>query len=261
MENLKFKGKVVLVTGSSTGIGRATALEFAKEGAAVVVNCAKSVDKARKVVKEIETLGGNAIFIQADISNENKVKRMVQQVVKKLGRIDILVNNAGVGFQSTFLELSAANFQKTINVNLIGTFLCLKYAAKEMLNNGHNSSKNRGKIINVSSIRGLENCARKDMIDYSAAKAGVISLTKSLSKELTPFGININAVAPAITKTDLIKNLSLEAQQRAVEGALVKRMAEPEEIAKAILFLASEEANYIAGEVLVIDGGYNLTKL
>ena len=137
----------------------------------------------------------------------------------------------------------------------------LKHVAKAMIS--HNSVVDgvRGKIVNVASIRGLENCARKDMVDYSASKAGVINLTKSLAKELTPLGINVNAVAPAITKTELVKNLSEDAQKKAVAGSLIKRMAKPEEIAKAILFLASEDANYITGEVLVIDGGYNLTAL
>ena len=251
----RFQDKVALVTGSSTGIGRATAIELAKEGALVIINCKQSTDKAHQVVHQIKEFGGKAMFIQADISKEDEVKAMVKQIIEKHGKIDILVNNAGITRQSKFLELSPEDFQKTININLIGTFLCLKHVAQEMI------LKHKGKIVNVASIRGLENCARKDMVDYSAAKAGVISLTKSLAKELSPQGIQVNAVAPGITETELIKNLSADAQKAAVDGAIIKRMAEPKEIAKAILFLASEDANYITGEVLVIDGGYNLTKL
>ena len=261
MAGQKFKDKIVLVTGSSAGIGRAAVIEFSKEGATVIVNCAKSIDKALAVVEEIEKMGGKAFFIQCDISNEDQVKNMVKIAIDKFGRIDVLVNNAGITRQSNFLELSVEDFQKTLNTNLIGTFMCLKYVAKEMINKNPVTNLNKGKIINVSSIRGLENCARKDMIDYSVSKAGVISLTKSLAKELTPLGININAIAPAITKTDFVKNLSKDALEKAVEGSIIKRMARPEEIAKAILFLASEDANYITGEVLVVDGGYNLTKL
>jgi 3-oxoacyl-[acyl-carrier protein] reductase len=184
----------------------------------------------------------------------------VSEIENKYKKVDVLVNNAGITKQSRFLDLTLSDFQKTLDVNLLGTFLCLKHISKLMLKNKI-SNIGRGKIVNVASIRGLENCARKDMVDYSVSKASVINLTKSIAKDLTPLGINVNAVAPAITRTDLVKNLSKEAQKKAVEGSLIKRMADPVEIAKAILFLASEDANYITGEVLVIDGGYNLTQL
>jgi len=257
----EFKNKVVLITGSSTGIGRSTALGFAKEGAKVVVNCVRSVKKAESVVQKIRKSGGEAIFVRGDVSMEDQVDKMIQAVLKEFGRIDILVNNAGIAKQNNLFELSVEDFRKTLDVNLLGTFLCIKYAARAMLKNKPDKHSIRGKIVNVASIRGLENCARKDLLDYSAAKAGVISLTKSLAKELTPEGININAVAPAITKTELVKNLTQEARKRAVQDSIIKRMAEPEEIAAGILFLASEGANYMTGEVMVIDGGYNLTRL
>ncbi len=244
-----------MVTGASRGIGKATAIEFAKQGATAIINYQKSVTEANEAVEEIKILGGKAIACQCDVSSENQVKSMVVKIMGECSKIDVLVNNAGFAKQNSLSGLSAEDFRKTLEVNLLGPFLCTKYVAAEMIRTGG------GKIVNVSSIRGLENCARKDIIDYSAAKAGVINITKSLAKELTPFGINVNAVAPAITRTELAKKLTEEAKQKAIAGSLIKRMAEPLEIAKAILFLASEDANYITGEVLVIDGGYNLTEL
>lgn len=252
---MKFKDKVVLVTGSSTGIGKSTAVEFAKEGAIVIVNSFKHLDKGKEVVKEIQKLGSKSILIKCDVSNEKQVKNMIDSIIKKFGKIDILINNAGIAEDGELFSLSVKEFKKTLDINLIGVFLCIKYAAKEMV------KRKKGKIVNVSSIRGLENCARKDIIDYSAAKAGVINLTKSLAKELTPKGINVNCVAPGITNTEMIKTLTGEARKKAIDGTLLKRMAQPQEIARAILFLASEDANYITGECLVVDGGYNLTAL
>ncbi len=252
---MRFENKVVLVTGSSTGIGKTTAIEFAKEGASVVINCFSSPEKGRNTAREITDSGGKAEFIQADVSKESQVNKMFEEIIRNYGRLDALVNNAGFAKQSSFFDLTVPAFQKTLDVNLIGTFLCSKYAARQMVKQGS------GSIVSVASIRGLENCARKDLIDYSIAKAGVINLTKSLAKELTPYGINVNAVAPAITRTELVKNLSEQAKQKAVGGCLLKRMAEPIEIAKSILFLSSSDASYITGEVLVIDGGYNLTAL
>jgi 3-oxoacyl-[acyl-carrier protein] reductase len=251
----RFENKVVLVTGSSKGIGKATAMEFVEEGAKVVINYLKSLDKAQEALQQAESLKGTALIMPCDVSDEKQVKEMVRCVIERFGRIDILINNAGITKQSNLKDLSVEDFRTMLNTNLLGTFLCSKYVALEMM------KQKSGKIINVASIRGLENCARKDMLDYSASKAAVINLTKSLAKELAQYGINVNAVAPGITKTDLALALSDEAKMKAVEGTLLKRMAMPEEIAKAILFLASDDADYIVGEVLVIDGGYNLTKL
>ncbi len=252
---MRFKDKVVLVTGASRGIGKSTALEFAKEGATVIVNSFSHVEKGKEVVKEIEQLGSKSLLIKCDVSNGIQVKKMISIIIKKFGRIDILINNAGFVKDGELFSLSLEDFKKTLDVNLLGVFLCIKYAAKEMI------KRKKGKIVNVSSIRGLENCARKDIIDYSAAKAGVINLTKSLAKELTPKGINVNCVAPGITNTEIIKGLTGEARRKAIDGTLLKRMAEPTEIAKTILFLASDDASYITGECLVVDGGYNLKEL
>jgi len=255
MKNDEFKGKIVLITGASSGIGAATAIKFAKLGAKVVINYKSSTIKANTIVKQIHSSGGTAISIKCDISNESQVKKMAKKINLSFGKVDILVNNAGFAKQNSFLSLNKADFQKTLDVNLIGPFLCCKHMVDGMI------KKQYGKIINISSIRGLNSCARKDIIDYSAAKAGLINLTCSLAKELTPHGINVNAIAPAITRTELIKKLSNAAKQKALEGSLIKRMIEPDEIAHSILFLSSKHSDYITGEVITIDGGYRLTSL
>lgn len=255
MKSARFKGKVALITGSSTGIGCATALAFAQEGARVVVNCTRSIKQGEAVAREIQKAGGEAIFVQADVSKETEVKKMFAAVAKKWRGVDILVNNAGIARQSTLAELTPEAFMHTIAVNLLGPFLCIKYAASYMKKRGS------GAIVNVASIRGLDVCARKDLIDYSASKAGVINLAISLAKELGPDGIRVNAVAPGITESELVKKLSPEAKAKAVAGTIFKRMARPEEIARTILFLASDDASYITGETITADAGYRLTEL
>lgn len=252
---MRFKDRVIIVTGSSRGIGKSTALAFSEEGATVIINCHKDSHAGENVAEEIRRSGKKARFIRADISNENEVRGMVDEVIASYGKIDVLINNAGFAKQSALEDLSSDDFKKTLDINLVGPFLCSKYVFPEM------RKKSYGRIVMVSSIRGLENCARKDLIDYSAAKAGVISVAIAMAKEGAAYGINVNVVAPAITRTELARNLTDEAKRAAVEGSFLKRMAEPEEVRGAILFLASEEASYITGEVLVVDGGYRLTKL
>ncbi|OHA04239.1 MAG: hypothetical protein A3J58_01060 [Candidatus Sungbacteria bacterium RIFCSPHIGHO2_02_FULL_52_23] len=255
MKVLRLKGKVALITGSSTGIGRATALACAAEGARVVVNCARTIEQGRAVAAEIKAAGGDAIFVQADVSREADVKKMFATVAKKWRGVDVLVNNAGIARQSTLAELTPEAFMHTLAVNLLGPFLCIKYAAPTM------RKQKSGAIVNVASIRGLDVASRKDLIDYSASKAGVINLTISLAKELGPDGIRVNAVAPGITESELVKRLSPEAKGKAVAGTIFKRMAQPEEIARVILFLASDDASYITGETITADAGYRLTEL
>lgn len=252
---MRFEGKVAVVTGSSTGIGRATARAFAREGAKVVINCARTPEQGVAAAREIAASGGEVLFIRCDVSRERAVRNLFAAAEKKWGGVDILVNNAGIAEQSTLERLSATAFMHTLAVDLVGPFLCAKYAAPLM------RAKKSGAIVNVASIRGLAACARKDLIDYSAAKAGVINLTVSLAKELGTFGIRVNAIAPGITESELVKRLSDEAKQKAVAGTIFKRMARPEEIASAILFLASDDASYITGETLVADAGYRLTAL
>lgn len=242
---MRLKNKVALITGSSRGIGRATALEFAKEGAKVIVNYSKSEKEANEVVNEIKKIS-DAIAIKCDVSDEQQVKKMIEKTVQKFGRIDILVNNAGIVFDIPLMEKTVEQWRKVFDVNLIGMFLCSKYAAPHM--------PNGGKIVNVSSTNGI-NTPGPESTDYDASKAGVIILTRNLAKELSP-RITVNCVAPGWVDTDMNKKLPKEFVKEETEKVYLKRFAKPEEIAKAILFLASDDSSYVTGSTLIVDGGY-----
>lgn len=248
---MKFKNKVAVITGSSRGIGKATALLFAQKGAKVVVNCRTDRKRGCKVVDEIKKFGHDAVFIQADVSKSEGVKKLFQETIKVFGTVDILVNNAGIIRPKPFLELSAEDLEKTFSTNVIGVFLCAQEAAKIML------KKKQGKIINIASMRGLPHCGREGIMGYSVSKAAVINFTKTLAKELAPH-INVNAVAPGFTETEMTKVLDENTRQSVIEDTYLKRFIQPEEIAKAVLYLASDDANAVTGEVLVIDSGYSL---
>ena len=196
---MKLKNKVALITGASKGIGRATALLFAKEGAKVAVNYFSSEDEAKSVVKEINDIGSEAIAIKCDVSNEDQVKSMIDQVLKEFGSIDILVNNAGIVFDVPFLERTVEQWRRTLDVNLLGTFLCSKYSSESL------KKTNNGKIINVSSTNAID-CFSPEAMDYDASKAGIIILTRDLAKELAP-NIRVNAVAPGWVDTEMNKDL------------------------------------------------------
>ncbi len=246
MNAKKLEGKVAVVTGSSRGIGKAIALEFARNGAKVVVNYIKSKEEAEKVVGEIKKIGWGAVAIMADVSDEKQVKKMFEEAVKKFGRIDILVNNAGIVFDVPFKERTVEQFKKTLDVNLLGVFLCCKYAAPHILKGG--------RIINISSTNGI-NSFCPDSMDYDASKAGVIILTKDLAKELAP-NILVNAIAPGWVNTEMNKKLPKDFVEEETKNIYLKRFAKPEEIAKTALFLASEDSSFITGDVIIIDGGY-----
>ena len=242
---MKLKDKVAIITGSTKGMGKATALLFAKEGDKVVIN-SLSDEKEDSIKKEIEKDGGVAMFIKADISDPKDIEKLFKETVDAFGTVDILVNNAGIHNPKDFFDLTKEDWEKMLEVNLIGIFLCSREAAKIMLD--HKS----GRIINIASVRGLPHCSRPGNMDYSASKAGVINLTKSLAKVLAP-NIQVNAIAPGPTDTpmsswsdDDLKNTPLG------------RLLEPEEIAQGTFFLAAEAPSSLTGEVIVIDGGYNL---
>lgn len=245
---MKLKNKIALITGSSGGIGKATALLFAKEGAKVAVNYFSSENEAKSVVEEIQKIGSEAIAIKCDVSNEEQVISMVDQVLSKFGSIDILVNNAGIVFDVPFLERTVEQWKKTLDVNLLGTFLCSKYASEPL------KKTNNGKIINISSTNAID-CFSPEAMDYDASKAGIIILTRDFAKELAP-EIRVNAIAPGWVDTKMNKDLPQDFIDEEIKNIYLKRFAKPEEIAKAILFLASDDASYITGSILKVDGGH-----
>ena len=241
--------KVVLITGSSKGIGKATAVEFAKVGGyKVVINYLtdkKNAEELSNYLKQeykIETL-----VIKADVSNEEQVKEMIQEIINKFGRIDVLVNNAGIAIDKEFEDRTVEDWKRTLEVNTIGTFLVSKYASENMMDN------KSGKIINVSSTNGI-NTFFPSSIDYDASKAAIINLTYNLAIQFAPH-INVNAVAPGWVNTEMNKELPKDLIEEETEKIYKKRFAEPEEIAKVICFLASEDAEYINGTVIKVDGG------
>ncbi len=243
----RFDGKVAIVTRSSRGIGKATALSFAGEGASVIVNYSKSQDEAQSAVNEIKKLGSDAIAIKCDVSKEEQVKQMVEETIKKFGKIDILVNNAGIVFDAPFEKRTVEQWKRTLEVNLIGVFLCSKYAAHYM------KKQKYGAIVNVSSTNGIDSF-NPESIDYDASKAGVIILTKSLALELAP-EIRVNAVAPGWTDTAMNKDLPKNFIKEKTKNIYLKRWSKPKEIANAILFLASDDASFVTGSILKVDGG------
>jgi len=243
---MNFKGKVVLVTGSSRGIGRSIAVKFAKEGASVVINYRSSENQA-KAITEIISSYSDCMCIQADVSKEKDVKRMIDTIIERYGHLDILVNNAGIAIDNDFKDRHVKDWQETLNTNLIGVFLTSKYAGKYMLQNQY------GKIINISSTNGIDTIYPYS-IDYDASKAGLINMTKNLAIEFAPV-INVNAVAPGWVDTGMNDDLSKSYLKSEMERTLLKRFAEPEEIANVVLFLASDMARYIDGETIRVDGG------
>ena len=245
---MKLKNKVVLVTGSSTGIGKATALAFAKEGAKVIINSKSDSKGGEEIVKEIKKLKTQAIYIRADVSDEEAVARMFQEIIKQFGRLDILVNNAGLASGKPFVETTKKYWLEQFDSNFFGTVLCSKEAVKIMKQNG-------GKILNTASVRGLPDTGREGIMAYSTAKAAVINLTKTLAKEVAP-KIMVNAVAPGFTLTRNYDNYSEDLKQSFLDSTLLKKWIAPEEIADAFVYLAKSDA--ITGEILVVDGGFVL---
>jgi 3-oxoacyl-[acyl-carrier protein] reductase len=245
---MRLKGKVVLVTGAGRGIGRAIAKLFALEGAKVVINYSKSESEAASLAKEIEEIGGETLLVKADVSKTDQVKEMVKKVIDRFGRIDVLVNNAGVLFPAGFLDSTEEMWNRTIDVNLKGAYLCSKEVAPIML------SQRKGKIINIASVCGLAQHSALGNTPYAVSKAGVIGLTRSLAVNLGPY-INVNAIAPGVIDTDMVSFFTPERKRMIIEETLLKRVGRPEEVAKVALFLASEESDFITGEVITVSGG------
>tara|TARA_B100000315_G_scaffold193119_1_gene183609 strand:+ start:626 stop:1369 length:744 start_codon:yes stop_codon:yes gene_type:complete len=239
--------RVVLITGGSRGIGKAMSLMFANNGDIVAVNYLSNEEKAKEVVSEIEKVGGEAMAIKADVSKAVEVSNMVDKIVKQYGSIDVLINNAGHTKDVFLMLMEEKDWDAVMDTNLKGVFNCCKAVSREMI------EQKRGVIINVASLSGITGLAGQT--NYSAAKAGVIALTKSLSKELAPFGILVNAIAPGMVETEITENLPETTKKKFLDIIPLGRFGKPEEIAGVVRFLASPSATYLTGEVIVVSGG------
>ncbi len=246
---MDLKNKVVIVTGSRRGIGKAIALTLAKAGANVVVSDI-NLDDCNKVVEEIKTIGGNALAVKADISNPEEVKDVVKSTVKRFGKVDILVNNAGIYMQKSLTDVTEQDFDKILDINLKGVFLCSKAVVPEMIKQG------KGKIINITSIAGQVGFANSSA--YCASKGAIINITRELALELAQYKINVNAIGPGVIETAMTKDLLKDeaTKETLLANIPLNRIGKPEDIANAALFLASNNADYITGITLFVDGGW-----
>ncbi|MEX5286008.1 3-oxoacyl-[acyl-carrier-protein] reductase [Selenomonas sputigena] len=240
-------GKAALVTGASRGIGRAIALRLAAEGARVAINYAGNAKAAEEVKAAIEAAGGTALLCQADVADSAAVEAMIAEVVKAFGSLDILVNNAGITRDGLLLRMKDEDFDAVVDTNLKGVFYCTKAAAKIMM------KKRRGRIVNMASVVGLMGNAGQ--ANYAAAKAGILGFSKSVARELASRGITVNMVAPGFIGTDMTAVLPDTVKEKMLEDIPLGRMGEPEDVAEAVLFLVSDQASYITGQVVNVDGG------
>ena len=238
-------GKVAVVTGASRGIGRAVAIRLASEGAAVVINYNGSKDRAEEVKKEIEA--AKAEIKQCNVSDYAACEEMFKEIIAEFGSVDILVNNAGITRDGLLMKMSEEDYDAVLDTNLKGTFNCIRFVARQMI------KQRGGHIINMASVSGV--LGNAGQANYSASKAGVIGLTKSAARELASRGITVNAVAPGFINTEMTEVLSDKVKEGAVAQILLGKFGETEDIANAVAFLASDEARYITGQVLNVDGG------
>lgn len=245
---MRLKNKVALITGGGSGIGEATVLKFAEEGAKIVINDVNE-DNANKLAEKLKARDSEVLVCIADVCNKSDVEKMIKQVIEKFGRLDILVNNAGINRDSFVKKMTEEQWDKVININLKGTFLCAQAALGPMM------EQKSGRIINTASIGALGNLGQAN---YSASKAGVIGLTKTLALEGARYNINVNCVSPGATNTIMTASMPPEIADKVKKKIPLRRFAEPEEIANAHLFLASDESNYITGQVLFVDGGISV---
>ncbi len=250
MEDLK--NKVVVITGARRGMGKADALLFAEKGAKVVVSDISQED-CQKVVDEIEKKGGQAIAVKCDVSKKEEVDNLFKKTVEKFGRVDVLVNNAGICEFKPFLEMTEEEWDRTLDINLKGYFLCAQAAAKEM------AKQKSGVIVNIASVAmGQVGVGFPNIVHYCASKGGIAAMTEAMALELAPYNIRVNAIAPGMIETPMLDPIKQD--PKAMEGILARvplnRMGKPEEIADLVVFLASDKSSYITGSIVVIDGGW-----
>lgn len=246
----RFRGQSVIVTGGSRGIGRSVALAFAAEGADLVVNYAGNHDAANETARQIHELGSRCVLVQGSVAEPEVAERLVDSCLEHFGRIDVLVNNAGVSHDGYMMMLSDRLWQSTLGVNLHGTFYCCRAAIEKMREQGW------GNVINMSSTAGLK--GRPGQVAYAATKGAVISLTKTLADELGPRGIRVNTVAPGFIETDMVSDLLDRMRDAILDRTPVQRIGTGEDVAAAVLYLASPESSYVTGHVLQVNGGLSM---
>ena len=258
--NPKLKGQSALVTGASSGIGKAVAIALANDGANIVVNCSSHPEHGHEVAEEIKANGGSAIVYQADVSKEEEVQAMFKAMYTSFGTIDILMNNAGLQKDSSFVDMSLADWQKVIDINLTGHFLCAREAAREFLKRGivPERSAAAGKIICMSSVHEVIPWAGH--VNYASSKGGIMMLMKSMAQELAPKKIRVNSIAPGAIQTPINKEAweTPEALNKLMTLIPYKRIGQPEDIGKAAVWLASDDSDYITGATIFVDGGMTL---
>ena len=242
--------KIALITGTSRGIGAQIAKSFAREGATVIINYNGSKEKAQAVAEEIQADGGTAELYQCSVADYTACGEMIKELIKKYGRIDILVNNAGITRDGLLMKMSEEDFDAVIETNLKGAFHTIRHASRYFF------KQKSGKIINISSVSGI--LGNAGQANYSASKAGVIGLTKSVARELASRGIQANAIAPGFIATDMTDAMSQEAKEKLAESIPQKRIGAPEDIAEMAVFLASSKSDYITGQVFAVDGGMSM---
>ena len=243
----RLAGRVAAITGGALGIGRATARLFAAEGATVALGDV-DVDTATAVAKDIVASGGRAIAVGVDVGDAGQVQAFVDRVVTEYGRVDVMFANAGIAHSAPFLEHPEAQWHRVLRVNLTGVFLCGQIAARQMVRQGD------GRIIATASINGFRGV--ENLVGYNVAKAGVIEMVKTMAVELAQHGITVNAIAPAQIDTRLVRSLPEDARRRRMARIPLARFGEPDDVARAALFLASDDASYVTGHTLAVDGGY-----